>query len=122
MPGIPAAIMAIEKRGWVISNRGAIIIIRIKRTNRSEIIANIRIIHTDNPVQVLKIETVIPAVTNSRTTTGKMGGAIGGIPVINHEMVGESTAKRITNRQVRNILPTITGINIGRKAGPKPRK
>jgi len=104
------------------SNSGAMTIARIKRTNLSEIIASSKIIHTVHTVFLLKTEIVIPAASISSIITGRMGGAIGGIPVINHEMAGDKTANSITNRQLRNILPTITGMNIGRNAGPNPRK
>ena len=122
MPGIPAETIAREKSGLEICNRGAIRSTKAKRIIRSESMATKRMDHTGKTVCIRNTETTIPTTVNSAIMTGKTGGAIGGIPVISHDIVGERTANRITYRIVRNILPTMIGINIGRNAGPKPRK
>jgi len=103
-------------------NNGAIISTRTKRTRRSVIIAIRRIIQTGKLVRILNTDIKVPATVNSNIKIGKTGGTIGGIPVISQDIDGDKTANMITNRQLRNMLPTIIGINIGKNAGPKPRK
>ena len=59
---------------------------------------------------------------NSIVKTGKIGGAIGGILVKSHEITGDKKAINNTYLQDKNILPTITGRNIGKNADPRPNK
>jgi hypothetical protein len=122
MPGIPAETIANEKSGLDICNSGAIRRTKAKRIKRSEIMAIRRINHTDKAVRIRNTETTTPTTVNSIIIIGKTGGAIGGMPVISHDIVGDRIVIRITYRKMRNILPTMIGINIGRNAGPKPRK
>lgn len=70
----------------------------------------------------LKMEMKSPAVANSIIRIGKIGGYIGGIPVINHEINGQMIVKTNTYFQDKNILAIIMGKNIGKKAGPRPTK
>jgi hypothetical protein len=63
-----------------------------------------------------------PLTINSTVSIGKIGGAIGGILVKNHEIAGHRIVINKTYRQPRNILPTITGMNMGKNAGPSPNR
>jgi hypothetical protein len=81
-----------------------------------------RMAHTGRRVALRKLEIIKPTVVNSIIRTGRTGGAMGGIPVNTHDIKGERITIKSTNRQLKNILPTIMGINIGKNAGPKPRK
>jgi hypothetical protein len=82
----------------------------------------IRMPQTGRLVVLRKVEIIKPTVVNSIIRTGRIGGAMGGIPVNIHEIMGERITIKITKRQLKNMLPIIMGINIGKKAGPKPRK
>jgi hypothetical protein len=93
-----------------------------KRTNRSAKTAIPIIDHAGKRVLFRSVEIINPATMNSQIKTGRIGGTMGGIPVKSQDMVGEIMTMRRTNFQDRYMLPTIRGINIGRKAGPKPRK
>jgi len=94
----------------------------MKRIIRSAEMASNRIIQTGKLVLSRNVEINNPATANSTIKTGNIGGAIGGIPVNTHDTVGDKTTSKMTNRQLKNMLPTIIGINIGKNAGPKPRK
>jgi translation initiation factor 2 gamma subunit (eIF-2gamma) len=104
------------------SNNGAIIDIKKKRVKRSATMAITRIVQTGRLVLTRSVDINKPATANSRINTGSIGGAIGGIPVKIQDIVGEIMIIRSTYFQVRNILPTIRGMNMGRNAGPNPRK
>jgi hypothetical protein len=66
------------------------------------------------------IDIVNESTTNSRVITGKIGGATGGIPVISQEINGQINPRANAKRHVSNMLPIVTGKNIGKKILPIP--
>jgi hypothetical protein len=58
---------------------------------------------------------------NSDIISGRNGGTMGGIPVNNQELRGVKIARTRANFQLSNILPSITGRNMGKKVEPSPK-